>query len=838
MTDPTHPPAKGPPRDASGGGGTGSSLVAFPGPRPAARPPDNNLPLQLTSFIGREREMGEVKRLLADKTRLLTLTGPGGAGKTRLALEVADDLVEGFEDGAWLVELASLSDPALVPQAVASVLGVREQPGRPLTETLLDHLRPKKALLVLDNCEHLIGACAGLADALLRACPNLRILATSREALGVAGEGTWPVPSLSLPDPRHGLPVEELARYEAVRLFVERAAAVVPGFVPTDQNAAFVARVCQRLDGIPLAIELAAARVRVLPVEGISDLLDDSLRLLTGGSRTALPRHKTLEATIDWSYELLPEEERTLFRRLTVFAGGFTLEAAEQICAGEGIEENEVLDLLSSLVDKSLVVVQKQGDKARYRLLEVIRQYGEEKLRDSGEAGFIRRDHANFFLALAEEVEPRINGPDHRLLLERLEAEHDNFRAALRWVAETRQTETELRLAGGLWWFWLRNGHMNEGRRWLEGVLGRVEPSVRTASRAKALCGAGWLAFSQVDHAAARPQLEESAAIYREVGDRRGLAHALSFLSVLLAHRGESSSAQQYVDESVRLFREVEEDRWGLAIALNNRGIVAEAQAEYAQAVPFFEESAEILRGLGDRWALSLPLRHLGTVALRQGDHARAKRLYKESLEQCRQLGEKWLISLCLEELAGVACLQGEYTRAARLWGADESIREAIGATVRALYRADYDRGLTATREALGDAAFTAAWKEGRNMSLEEAVAYALGEPTASQEQGESVHPSSSVAAHAKAETPSELYPEGLTAREAEVLGLLAGGKTNKQIAQELVLSVSTVQRHVANVYAKIGVHGRAEATAYALSRGIARPRLERDRRSESGSPG
>ena len=834
MPGAAHLPGETPQPDASGD--EPSRSVAISRTHTPKRSP-HNLPLQLSSFVGREREMAEVKRVLVDR-RLLTLTGPGGCGKTRLALQVANAMVEGFEDGVWLVELASLADPALVPKTVASVLRVPEQPGRPQVETLSDYLKPKKTLLVWDNCEHLVEACAGLAEALLHTCPDLRILATSREALGITGETTWVVPSLSLSDP-HDLPhVEELLRYEAVRLFVERAAAVVPGFAPTDRNAASVARVCQRLDGIPLAIELAAARVRVLPVEGISDRLDDSLRLLTGGSRTALPRHQTLRATIDWSHELLSQEEQTLFSRLSVFAGGFGLEAVEEVCAGEGIEKNEVLDLLSHLVDKSLVVVHKQGYEARYRLLEVIRQYGEEKLRAFGEAGFIRRDHANFFLALAEEVEPRINGPDHRLWLERLEAEHDNFRAALRWAAEARQTETELRLAGGLWWFWLRNGHMSEGRRWLEGVLGRLDPSVRTAARAKALCGAGWLAFSQVDHAAAQPQLEESAEIYREVGDKRGLAHAVSFLSVLLAHRGESSSARRYADESVRLFREVEEDRWGLAIALNNRGIVAEAQAEYAQAVPFFEESSEILRRLGDRWALSLPLRHLGTVALRQGDHIRAEQLYKESLEQCRQLGEKWLISLCLEELAGVACLQGEYTRAARLWGADETIREAIGATVRALYRADYDHGLAAAREALGDTAFTSAWGEGRKMTLEEAVAYALDEPTPPQKEEEGAHPPTTGAAHAEAKAPSEPYPEGLTARETEVLGLLAGGKTNKEIASELVLSASTVQRHVANVYAKIGARGRAEATAYALSRGIAGgPRPEGDHPSRSGPP-
>src|SRR5918998_1234587 len=373
-------------------------------PRTPQRPP-NNLPLELSSFVGREKELVEIERLLED-SRLLTLTGSGGCGKTRLALAVAGEVVEDFEDGVWLVDLASLADPALVPQAVASPLGVREQPGRSLIETLSDYLGSKKVLLILDNCEHLIGACAELAEALLHSCPNLRVLATSREALGITGEVAWPVPSLSLPDLRRLPEVESLARYEAARLFLERTAAVNPTFALTEQNAVAVDQICYRLDGIPLAIELAAARAKVLSVEQIAERLDDSFGLLSAGGRTAMPRHRTLHATMDWSHELLPDEERALFRRLSVFAGGFLLGAAESVCAGEELERGEVLELLSHLVDKSLVVAREVSGEARYRLLETVRQYAREKLSESDEAELLRERHAGFYLALAEEAEP------------------------------------------------------------------------------------------------------------------------------------------------------------------------------------------------------------------------------------------------------------------------------------------------------------------------------------------------------------------------------------------------------------------------------------------------
>ena len=424
----------------------------------------NNLPRQLTSFIGREREMAEVRRLLST-TRLLTLTGSGGCGKTRLALQVAADLVEAFAEGVWFVDLAPLSDPALVPQTVAATLRVREEPGRPILITLSEYLQPRHLLLVLDNCEHLVGACAELAQALLRACPHLQILATSREPLRIGGETTWRVPSLSLPDLLRLPLVESLAEYEAVRLFTDRAEVVLPGFLVTDQNALAVAQVCHRLDGIPLAIELAATRVKVLPVHQIAARLDDRFRLLTGGSRTALPRQQTLRAVMDWSYILLSEKERTLLRRLSVFAGGWTLDAAEAVCSGNRIETVEVLDLLAQLVDRSLVAVDREDAEARYRLLDTVRQYAREKLQDSGEETEVHGRHREWFLDLAERTEPELLGPEQGVWLARLEAEHDNLRAALTWSQQEEEGgEAGLRLAGALGRFWWMRGHLTEGR--------------------------------------------------------------------------------------------------------------------------------------------------------------------------------------------------------------------------------------------------------------------------------------------------------------------------------------------------------------------------------------
>jgi len=787
---------------ASTGIGDGDNALSPSAVRGPERPP-GNLPLELTSFVGREREVAEVKQLLGEN-RLLTLTGPGGCGKSRLALTVAFEVVGDFEDGVWWVGLASLSDPTLVAQVVAQALEVREQPNRPLRETLAETLREEHLLLILDNCEHLVEACAALVDGLLRACPDLKILATSRESLGVGGEISWPLPPLSLPDPEDLPPLEELERYEAVRLFVDRTRAIASTFELTERNAAAVARVCRRLDGMPLAIELAAARTKVLSVEQISSRLDDSFRLLKSENRTTDPRQRTLRTTIDWSFELLSEEERTLFRRLSVFAGGWTLEAAEAVCAGEGIEE-EVLDLLSHLVGKSLVSVAEQGGEARYGLLETIRQYGAQKLKGSGEEPEIRRRHADFFLELAEEVEPRINGRHRDAWLERLEAEGGNLRAALAWSRQEAQAETGLRIAGALLWYWFHRGYWKEGRGWLDGALATQESVgdlARTAARAKALSSAGHLAYMQGDHSVARSQLEKSVALWRDVGDDEGLAHALRFLSGAVQPEGDHALVRSLAEESVGLFRDGT-DTFGLAMSLGRLGSAALAQGDYAAARAALEEGVALCRETGDDWVLALTLRNLGVAAFRQSDYERGAALLNESLSVLREPGEKFYTTQSLDSLAVVVSMQGDHGRAARLFGAAEALREAVGASVLPFYRDDYELGVATARAGLGEEAFGAAWAEGRGMTPAQAIDYALQPPTSP----EPVAPAA--------------YPGGLSAREVEVLRLVARGLTNPQIAQELFISPRTVDRHLNSIYRKLGIGSRAAAARFAVENNL-----------------
>ena len=737
-----------------------------PQPIAEAKSTPHNLPIQLTSFIGREKGIIEIKRLLTKSegsVRLLTLTGHGGCGKTRLALQSASGLLADFRDGVWLIELAPLTDPTLVPQTVATTLGLKEEPGRPLLDTLTNHLSNKRILLVLDNCEHLVQASAQLAEALLQACPNLYLLATSREMLGVAGECALVVPSLSMPDPRASPSVEILSRYEAVRLFAERAATVRSGFTLTDENSTAIAQICQRLDGIPLALELAAARLRMLPVEQIAARLDDAFRLLTGGSRTALPRHQTLQALIDWSYELLTEAEQVVFRRLAVFAGGWTLEAAEAVCIGEGIKTDEVFDVLAHLLDKSLVLAKEHSKTARYRMLEIIRHYALAKLVGSSEANAMRQRHATYYLLALVEAEGS-NYARTKAWLDHMEQEHDNLRAALAWSQSAQgSAELGLRLASMMVWFW-GNGYWSEGRGWLDSALAHadVERVDNKQLRAQILQGLGsictfqgdyeageghftecrklfqelgdvlsstsllerlgWLARERGDATTARLRLEESLATFRKLGDKGGIVDVIMTLGEVLVMQEDAEGATRLLEEGLPLSREMG-DLNVTGWVLNHLGHVAQIRGEYERATRLHLESLPLFRESGPYW-ISIPWAHqgLGETALAQGEAALAATHLAEALGLFHDLGDRMGVSWCLAGLAGVAALDEEPERAAWLWGAAEALRQSLGARSAPAARATRERLQAEVRKQLSEEAFNAKWADGQSASVEQAI--------------------------------------------------------------------------------------------------------------------
>jgi predicted ATPase/class 3 adenylate cyclase len=723
----------------------------------------NNLPMHLTSFVGREREKAEIKRLLTT-ARLLTLTGSGGAGKTRLALAVAAEVVDDFADGVWLVELASLSDPSLVAKAVASVLSVPEQPGRSLSDTLADFLRSKTLMLILDNCEHLITACTTLVDVLTHAARTLRILATSREALGIAGEVTYRVPSLSLPNLRQSTDPEHFLQYEAVRLFADRGALRKAAFTITRANAQAVAEVCHRLDGIPLAIELAAARLNILSVEQILARLADRFRFLTGGSRTALPRQQTLRAVMDWSYGLLDELERAVLRDLSVFAGGFTLEAAEAVCSDDGVDAGDIVNFIARLADKSLVTVDDQDGGMRYRLLETVRQYARDRLHEEGDAAAVRTRHRDFFLAFAEDTEPRLFGADEVALLKRLETEHDNLRAALAWSLETGDADPALRLAAALGTFWSRYGHWTEAREWLRrtleaGVDAEPGPKARASSAsaglawaqgdlslartlghqalalrrqlddkrgiAEALRGLGGVSLFSGDAAQAMIYLEESLRLSREIGDRYGIASALRIMGLVEITRRAYPEAAQSAEESLALYRAIGFER-GIAYALEILGLAASGERDHARAAALLEDCVGIYRKVQDRDGTAMGQAMLGHVLRVAGDHRRAVRLFHECIRVNKNMGNR-RVFFPLEELALISASRGDVGRAARLFGAVEALRKA--GSIAPTGPSTFFEGLAAVRATMGEAQFAAASADGRAMTREQVIEYALEVP-------------------------------------------------------------------------------------------------------------
>ncbi len=638
-------------------------VVAVADPRAAATVDRTrtNLPQLLTSFVGRERELAEIKQRLPN-TRMLTLTGTGGIGKTRLALQAAAEVREAYRDGVWFVDLSPLVDPTLVPSAVAQVLKVKEAAGQPLRATLCAHLRGKEVLLILDNCEQVLAAVADLAEALLGATAKVTLVATSREALHVGGEQVYPV--AALPVPGRTADAKGIARSDAVQLFVERARAHRPSFDLEGPRARAVADICVRLDGIPLALELAAARVAVLPVEQIVRLLDQRFRLLSSGSRSDVPRHQTLRAMLDWSYDLLNANEQKLLARFSVFAGGFTLAAAEVVAIGDTIAKDDIVYLLIALVEQSLLVADEDGD--RYRMLETVREYAREKLTASGSADALRTQHRNYFLALAEEAAVKLRSGEQVEWLRRLDEEHENLRASLDWGLRQAEPGPTLELCRLLQYFWTTRGHLSEGREWCARALRMPGIHQLPREHSAALNCAGMLAKHQSDHLAALALMEECLAVERPQGNRPRIAIALGNLGLANCDLHNLTTARAQHEESLAIMREVG-NQAGIAATLNNLSKVAQLQGDLTSARAMLEEGLTIKRALGDRERIATSLGNLGDVTLDQGDVAGARALYDECLAIMRELGNREHIAMAIECLGRVALIQGDHSTARRL---------------------------------------------------------------------------------------------------------------------------------------------------------------------------
>ncbi len=776
-----------------------------------------NLPADLTSFVGRRRELAEIRRLLS-ASRLVTLTGVGGVGKTRLALRAAAEQRRAF-DGVWLVDLSTVGDPGLVAETVAATMGVRDEAAACPLDALERVLSSQRTLLVLDNCEHLRDACAVLADRLLRAAPELRILATSRQSLGITGEHRMKISPLPVPEPDRPLDRRSLELYDGVSLLTERAAAVLPGFAVTEDNQAAVAELCRQLDGIPLAIELAAVRLRALSVKALVERLRDRYRLLTGGSSTAVPRQQTLHALVDWSFQLLPAAERTLWTRLSIFPSHFDLDAVEAVCTGDGIERDDVLDLLDALLDKSLLLREEHAGAVRYRMLDTLREFGRKRLGGPAERRSLQRRHRDRYLLLARRAAAEWFGPDQLSWSRRLNLEQANLRAAMEFcLHEPCEAEIGLRMATMLIDpYWIPNAFYNESRHWLDRALAAVPR--HTVLRARALLFDAFLALMQGDTAAGLSLLDEGRALGEELGDRDVLAHA-TLVAGLAAHCvGDYPSCAELLNRALAE-QEAAGHKIGTLMSLNTLAATVGHLGDRERATELFERSLELSRSHGERAGLAWNLTIFAIHLWQCGDDERATELAREGLALGRVFGDRLNAATNLQTLAWLLTRKGRHADAARLLGAAEEIGRAMGLTPTRVKRlAEFREScLAVLRSVMGDKALGRELRRGRRMTLDEAIEEALGErakamPARPDETAAVAEPTRPAPVTPAAE------PSPLTRREREIAELVAQGRSNKEIASALVISQRTVEGHVEHILDKLGFASRAQIAAWVAAR-------------------
>jgi predicted ATPase/DNA-binding CsgD family transcriptional regulator/DNA-binding XRE family transcriptional regulator len=783
-------------------------LAASPTTVSERAPSRAGLPLPRTRLIGRERERLAVREALQrPDVALLTLTGPGGVGKTRLALQVAADLQDQFADGVYFIPLADVRDTPLLLPAIAHALGLSDMGSRPLGERLAGFLRNRQVLLVLDNFEQLVAAAPRVAG-LLTAHPRLKMLVTSRTVLRVSAEHDLSVAPLPLPGSHYDSSLAEVASFDAVRLFLDRAQATRPAFALTENNAATVAAICARLEGLPLAIELAAARVNHLSLPAMLQRLEQRLTFLTSGTRDKPDRLRTLRNAMTWSYDLLQADEQRLFRHLTVFQGGFTLDAAEALAHATDAPEGDVLDLVASLVDKSLLQLDETTDEPRYRMLETIRAFGLEQLGDHGEADPVRWAHAAYFVALAERAAPEWWGSEPAVWLDRLETERDNLWEALAWAHEARATEIECRLVSALHWFWRSRGPVGEGRHWTEALLAGAEEVV-PALRAALLMGAGDLAMTRGEFARAAELLDASIVLARELSDWPTLAHALFFRGATAVYEGQFDLGEEFVDQAVGVAGAMGAPFWH-AWGLSVLAAIARGRGDHAHASALLAESNSVCQAERIAWPTALNLSLMGEIATDLGELDRADALGREGLRVAWAIGERRYFAGALAGLARAVAARGDPEWGARLYGAVDAVLEATGANLPLTALPSFEPARDAVRAALGEAGFTAARAAGRAQPLSAVLV-------------EAERRAASAFQPAEGERAGRTgIPFGLTARELEVLRLMAAGRTNREIGAALFVTPRTAATHVTHILTKLGVDSRIEAASWAVRYGLA----------------